>query len=145
MKVITLGKCEDCEMHTKNDIIKEKEMDITSNEAFNYLKICNSKKGKSIYILENIELWAYDNKVRMLTGEERCSNEEESFSLTCGFLENSEDYLEIRSFYIMGSAANTLISEQIIFILPGGCLILKFENPINKVKIKINWIEESID
>lgn len=145
MKVFTLGKLDNTDLRFNNNVKMQKENTITSDKKFNSVKIINPKGTNAIYIIENIEIKVYDdNKLKLCIGEEKCEEDGDKLKIHYNLLNELNDYIEIKNSYMVKTKVNEILNEQIIFILPNGCLILKVDKPVNKMKIKMRWKEEKI-
>jgi hypothetical protein len=124
---------------------KAKKMVIKKSwENINTIKIINPILNNNILVIDSFIIKTNDNASISIYLED--GNKDVYYEKTT--LESYLNYeeikaLKIKNFNSKGEGVYSLMEEQII-LLPGGQIIIRFNNPYSELSMWVNYIEESL-
>ncbi|KHD35222.1 hypothetical protein NL50_14150 [Clostridium acetobutylicum] len=150
MKVFTLKKIDENDSKIIQGELLRRHVKYSWNKPANCITIANHGNSGNIYIIYGIKLNLYDKikSVDIFVGDDTCrvcSNRESIFNLDYASQSDMDAFLQIKETVSGKDGIFNVLGEDAFIILPGGCMIIKFNEDVLSLEIDMKFKKEPID
>lgn len=150
MKVFTLSNVDKSKYLKSDDDFEERNLKFSWNEPANCITIANHKNSGNIYIIYGIKLNLYGkiDSIDIFTGEDDCricSNRESIFNLDYTLKEDIDEFFQIGNILVGEDGSFDVLKRDVDMVLPGGCLIIQFNENVSSLEIDMKFQKYSME